>query len=310
MAKRFVASVRRLLTANWLSPTASLKDYAGPLTKSDAQRVVDFLIAADNGKYTSPNASATLADVGREYLALSKPNWGSHMLRSAGNLIEKHIIGSKLSERPIADLTEATLQAWVNEYINAGASRSLLKGLLLNIRAIFKHARKSKIMTENRTEDLRARSKIRPSERYLSVDECRRLIAVDRLIVRILIQLGLRPEELFALRRDDIMNDQLRIDEALVEGKIAPVKTEASDAHVYLPDELRSQLRSWTDAHPGDLRDWLFQPAHGRRGHMNQALPEADPDDRAGCGRSTRKGPRFYPLLANLRQQLESCPLN
>lgn len=47
------------------------------------------------------------------------------------------------------------------------------------------------------------------------------MAAVDgshRLIFRILVQLGLRPEELFALRADDIVGDTLRIDEAIVEG--------------------------------------------------------------------------------------------
>src|SRR5207245_11038561 len=106
-------------------------------------------------------------------------------------------------------------------------------------RAIFKHARKKKIVLENPTEDLRAKSKKRASERYLSVEECQRLLSAltgrDHLIVRMLVQLGLRPEELFALRRDDAQGDQLRVDEALVAGRSAAVKTEASEAYVYIP---------------------------------------------------------------------------
>jgi integrase len=96
----------------------------------------------------------------------------------------------------------------------------LLKALLLHVRAIWKHARKRKIMTENPTEDLRATSKKRPSKRYLTIVECQRLLSKlagrVHLIVRMFIQLGLRPEELFALRRDDVVGDQLRIDQALV----------------------------------------------------------------------------------------------
>jgi site-specific recombinase XerD len=76
------------------------------------------------------------------------------------------------------DLTQADLQAWINDCVNAHASRSLLKGLMLHVRAIFKHARKKKIVSENPAEGLRAKSKVRPSERYLSIDECRRLLAV------------------------------------------------------------------------------------------------------------------------------------
>jgi integrase len=172
------------------------------------------------------------------------------------------------------DLSEATLQAWLNEYVNAGASRSLLKAILLHTRATFKHARKAKIMTENPTEGLRAKSKKRPSERYLSVDECRRLLSVlsgrDHLIVRVFIQLGLRPEELFALRRDDVQGTQLQIDEALVNGKSSAVKTAASAAYVYIPPEVNIELRAWMESHPGGPRDWLFQTTHGRPGCLNQ----------------------------------------
>ena len=249
-------------------------DYDGPLTKSDAQRVLDLLIAQDAGTFTPPNAAATFAEVAREYLTLAKPNWGPHMVRAAGNLVEKHIVAGKLGGRAIADLAEPDLQGWLNEYISNGASRSLLKGLLHHTRAIFKAARKRKIITENPTEDLRVRSKTRPCERYLSLDECRQLVSQltgrDHLIVRTLIQVGLRPEELFALRRDDVQGDVLRVDEALVEGKPAPVKTEASEGCVYIPAELSSELAAWMEENPGEPRDWLFQTTHGRPGHLNQ----------------------------------------
>lgn len=195
------------------------------------------------------------------------------MVRGAGNIIKKHIINGALGRRSIADITESDLQGWINGYINRGASKSLLKGLLLHTRAIWKHARKKKIITEDATEDLRAKSKRRVSERYLNVDECRRMLSVlvgrDHLIVRMFIQLGLRPEEMFALRRNDIDGDRLRIDEALVEGQSAPTKTEASDDYVYIPPDLAVELKEWGERSRGKPTDWLFQTEHGRRGFLN-----------------------------------------
>jgi hypothetical protein len=64
------------------------EDYTGPLTKSDAQRLLDLLIAADSGNCTPPDTSATLGAVAREYLTLATPSWGQHMVRAAGNLVE------------------------------------------------------------------------------------------------------------------------------------------------------------------------------------------------------------------------------
>ena len=118
-------------------------DYAGALTKADAQRVLDLLIAQDAGTYTPPDTQATVAMVAREYLALMQPNWGDHMVRTAGNLIEKHIIDGKIANRHITSLSEADLQRWINEYVDAYASRSLLKGLLLHLRGIWKLAQET-----------------------------------------------------------------------------------------------------------------------------------------------------------------------
>lgn len=248
-------------------------DYPGPLTKADAQRVLDAFIRQDAGVQALPNPRSTLADIAREYLVLAKPNWGANMIRIHGRIIENHIIRGKLGGVSICDLYEAHLQGWLNEYVDGGASRSMLRCLLLHVRGTFKLARKNKVISDDPTEDLKAKSKKRPSERYLSVDECQHLLAAltgrDHLIVRILIQLGLRAEELFVLRRDDVQGDQLRVDEALVNGKIADVKTEASGAFVYIPAEVGVELSTWMESHPGQPGDWLFQTAHGRPGFLN-----------------------------------------
>jgi len=258
----------KIITRELAEKFGIAKDYTDPLAKSDAQRVLDLLIAQEAGTYVPPDTAATLAMVGKEYLALNEPNWGPHMVRSAGNLVTKHIINGAIGGRHIAEITEVDLQRWINGYVNAGASQSLLKGLLLHTRAIWRHSRKKKIITENPTEDLRAKSKRRVSERYLSVDECQGLLSVlagrDHLIIRIAIQLGLRPEELFALRRDDVQGDQLRIDEALIDGQPGPVKTAASAAFVYIPPDLAVELQYWLERSDGEPKDYLFGPGRGR----------------------------------------------
>jgi integrase len=66
----------------------------------------------------------------------------------------------------------------------------------------------------------------------------------DRLIVRMFLVLGLRPGELFALRRDDRVGPkQIRIDESTSPktGIVEP-KSDASDAFVWLPISLAMEL--------------------------------------------------------------------
>jgi integrase len=244
-------------------------DYDGPLNRTDARRVLDALIAADADTAAVPDRQATLAEMARQYLALAEPGWGPHMRRVSGVIIDRHIVRGPLGTHPIARITELDLQQFLNGYVKAGASRSLLRGILLHVRSIFRLARKRKIMLENPTEDLRAKSKKPASERALSLAECRLLLSTlsgrDHLIVRMAIQLGLRPEELFALRRDDVIGDQLRVDEALVAGRSAPVKTSASRAFVYIPPDLAVELRGWLECSLGEARGWLFHPVNGDR---------------------------------------------
>ena len=52
-------------------------------------------------------------------------------------------------------------------------------------------------------------------------------------------------------------------------GKSASVKTEASEAYVYIPTEVNLELKTWMETHPGESRDWLFQTTHGRPGFLN-----------------------------------------
>jgi hypothetical protein len=54
------------------------KEYDGPLTKTDAQHVLDLLIAEDSGTYVAPDTEATFEQVAREFLALNEANWGPH----------------------------------------------------------------------------------------------------------------------------------------------------------------------------------------------------------------------------------------
>ena len=190
-------------------------EYEGPLTKADAQRVLDLLIARDAGTYIPPDTSATLEQVAREYLAVVEPGWGPHTIRTSKGLIEYALIGCSLGSRPVAEITEIDLQQFLNEHVATCASRSKLSKLLLYLRNILDHAVMKKLIPANPARNpgyrLKAKSRKAVSGRYLSMEECQRLLSVvsgaDHLAFRIFMQLGLRSEELFALRRDDVVGD-------------------------------------------------------------------------------------------------------
>src|SRR5438094_7802071 len=92
---------------------------------------------------------------------------------------------------------------FLNEHVTGRASRSKLSKLLLYLRNILDHAVMKKLIPANPARNpgyrLKAKSRKAVSGRYLSMEECQRLLSVvsgaDHLAFRIFIQLGLRSEE-------------------------------------------------------------------------------------------------------------------
>jgi integrase len=72
-------------------------------------------------------------------------------------------------------------------------------------------------------------------------------------VLRIFINCGLRPGELFALREDDVETGQLKIDEAVKETergsrRIGKTKTTGSQAYVGISAGLQEELEIWIHA--------------------------------------------------------------
>jgi integrase len=290
------------------------------LTKSDAQRVLDLLIAQDSRTFTVPDKNITFKAVAADYLVTVQPTWGPHTLRTSTGLIEYALMNGSLGPRPVVEITEIELQQFLNEHVSSGSSRSKLTKLLLYLRNIFDHAVVRKIIPSNPARNpgyrLRAKSRRIVSGRFLTMEECQRLLAAasgaDKLAFRILIQLGLRSEELFALRRDDVIGDMLRIDEAIVSGESAPVKTSASDASVYVPPELQTELRQHLDQIGLDSRELLFPSpmgsVWGSQNYLNRVLKPAAL--RAGVGvyqRQTKDGDNVSATDVNFQVLRRTC---
>lgn len=253
---------KRTLTKELAAKYRIGSDTPGPLTKSDAQRLLDLLIAEDTGKYVPPNSAATFEQLARQYIALKEPNWGAHSAVSSRGVIERNVI-APLRSRRIDELTPVELQRFVNGFIEKGYSYSLLHKVVTFTRAIFDLAIDLDLLGKNPARKLEFKPRKRKSNRYLSIEECQAFLSAlhgrDHLIVRMFIQLGFRPEELFALRRNDVGEDFIRIDEAFVLNEVVPIlKTDASAGNVYIPPGLMLELRMWIASNPRDHQEWLF----------------------------------------------------
>jgi integrase len=267
---------KKILTKSLAAKYRIGLDYPGPLTKSDAQRLLDLLMAEDSGAYARIATAATLEQVARQYIALKEPRWGAHAGATTKSVIENHLIGG-LGSRRVDELTALDIQSFVNKMVQRNASNSLLQKAVTHLRAILDQAEEVGIIKRNpmrsRTVRIEYKSRKRKTERYLSLDECRRLLATvsgrDNLIFRMFIQLGLRPEELFALRRNDVGPDFIRIDEASTKGLIKETKTTESAVNAYVPPDLMEQIQAWIASIKGGEETWLFPATRKRK---SQAL--------------------------------------
>jgi integrase len=236
-------------------------DYAGPLTKTDARKVLEALIRESNNRPAAFTAKTTFGDIAREYIDLSKPNWGTNTIRVNVQTIEDHLI-AKLGARPVRELSDSELQRFMNGYVEQEASRSLLARLGLFLRAILNMAIDREIIQRNPARKLRAKSRKRACNLAHTLEECDLLLAqvsgAGHVAIRLLIQLGLRSEELFALRRNDVQANGLVIDEAIVDGEAKDTKTLASAAMMYVTPDLELELRHYLGTIPEEPDGWLF----------------------------------------------------
>jgi hypothetical protein len=233
-----IKRVEKIIDRSVAEQMGFLLDYSGPLTKTDARSVLERLIRESNALPAAFTAKTTLGELAREYIDLNKPNWESSTGRVSVQTIETHVIG-RLGGRPVRELSEPELQRFINEYIEKESSQSLLTRLVTFLRAILNLAVDRGLLDRNPARKLKAKSRKRASSLAHTLEECDLLLAqvsgADHLAIRLLIQLGLRSEELFALRRNDARGGLL-IDEAIVDGEAKDTKTLAST--MYLTPDL------------------------------------------------------------------------
>ncbi len=166
-----------------------------------------------------------------------------------------------------------------------------------------------------------ATTKERSSNLSHTLEECDRLLGQvsrsDHLAIRLLAQLGLRSEELFALRRNDVRDGELVIDEAIVDGETKTPRL-ASAARMFVPPDLGLELRHYLETVDESPEAWLFpssrkhipvRPANFLRRVLKPAAIRAKVSGQQEAGgaietalnfqslRDGRSGPRQYRYI-------------
>ena len=102
----------------------------------------------------------------------------------------------------------------------------------------------------------------RPEHCTITVDEIKRAFAVlelrERLIFKLAVLAGLRPGEIFGLRRSRLSENSADIQERVYRGKLDTPKTQKSLRVVPLSASVRHDLQNWLGLSAGGPEGWLF----------------------------------------------------
>jgi integrase len=201
-----------------------------------------------------------------DHVYLPSRAWGPATASTVTFLIERHVL-SKFGQTRLADLDRFELQKHLNALAEC-YSRSLVKKILVQYRAILEAAVEQGLVEKNQARKLAMPPTRKPCGRFLTIEELDALLAQlefrDRLIVRMACTMGFRPGEMFALRWKDIEVGRVRVDESVSRWGFKEPKTEGSDTYLPMPARIQAEIDLWRTTHPDASPTSLVFP--GARG--------------------------------------------
>jgi hypothetical protein len=179
----------------------------------------------------------------------------------------KHYIVPVFGSRALGSITEDDLQMFLNRLAVQGYSESILKHCYALLKSVFKMARKRKFVCDNPAEEL-FMPITKPVKRPTSTPEYIRALyeAIEDPRDHALMCAGLfcapRTSEAFGLTWKAYRGDHFVFSDTAWEGKLQEgvMKTDASFAMVYIPEQIRWSFERWRAVCPDTMPDALMFP--------------------------------------------------
>jgi len=234
-------------------------------------------IAAETVSAPAPKSEVTLEWFWQNhYLPMKEPHWKASSRPKTIRFVKRYLLGAEwadgktLGQVALKDITRFGLQVKLNE-LATKFSKSVVTKFRLYAHTILDEALEEDYLQRNPARKLQLPDMRKSCERALTEEEIVELLGVlsgrDRLIIRMFLVLGIRPGELFALRRNDrLYPSQIRIDESVSEElkgdeKLVTPKTETSDSYVWLPKSIETELDFWMETAVRDEPESFIFPS-------------------------------------------------
>jgi integrase len=236
------------------------------MSKGEAEQALVHHIALARGRAGPMPDNPTFSELWIRYRTLKEPAWSTATRNAVVSIFEgaskkKKVpsILAMIGGRRVAEITRDPLQECLNQMAARGDSFSTVKKARTYITAALEFALDENLVSRNvaRKLEMPSRRLRKPCGRFLSIEEVRQFLSAaaaasfrEHLIARVFIVCGLRAQELFVLRVEDIESGTLRVDEALKESekghaRIGETKSRTCDGYVAISPDLEKELRTW-----------------------------------------------------------------
>ena len=231
------------------------------MTKSEAKERLEAILRPVNAA-TEGVGPTVLAFLEATYFPFFARKWKPSTLATNRDQVGREI-GGALGDRALAGLTRDDLQGFLDS--KAGLAYSTVSHLRWDLKQIFDVAMSDGLVDRNPAAALFVpRGCSKPKRRIMTIDDIRLAVTVlplrERLVFKLAVLAGMRPGEIFGLRRCRAFNHVVDIRERIYRGQLDTPKTDRSVRLVPLSGTVREDLASWLGSSPGPRSDssWLF----------------------------------------------------
>ncbi len=233
------------------------------MTKSKAREKLAAIVKPINERAANVvDKDVTTKDfVEKEYLPFYKRKWKESTAMTNEDRVNHHIV-TDFGNRELRSLTRDDLQRFLDS--KSSLSFSTVDHLRWDLKQIFDMAVAEGLLRLHPALILfTPRQCARPEHRNLSLKEVKQICGAlnlrERLIVKLAVLAGLRPGEIFGLKRGRIDATSAAIEQRVYRGIIDTPKTQKSKRLAAVSSGLSRDLDEWLSRDPdGRSEDWLF----------------------------------------------------
>jgi integrase len=233
------------------------------MTKSEArEKIAEILQPINSRAAQAANIHSTVKEfIQTVYFPLYKSRWKRSTMATNVDRIHHHIV-EEFGNREIRTLGRTELQAFLDS--KSHLSFSTVDHLRWDLKQMFYVAMAEDIVVKNPTLLLSTPKECAgPEHLTMTLEEVKKACGIsslrERLIIKLAVLAGMRPGEIFGLRRGHLEETSLNVRQRVYRGDIDTPKTKKSAREVGLSDGLREDLAAWLAALPDTGPDgWLF----------------------------------------------------